>query len=747
MAITRRGFVVGGALAGGGLLLGYALAPFSNLPRARALDAKDGETLLLTWVKIAPDDTITVIVPHSEMGQGVHTSLPMMLAEELDADWAHVRMEQAPADPAFANGPLGRGYLLGEYDIPAALSGTTDFAMRKIAEFMHLQITGGSLSVRATGVAGMRRTGAAARWMLVQAAAQAWKVPASEIATEKSRLFHAPSQRSASYGEMASAAAAFDPPGEVPLKPRERYGIVGRSLPRFDIPAKVDGSAKFGVDTRLPNMVYAAVRASPVFGGKVASFDAAKLEGRRGVVRVLEIPGAVAVVADSYWRAKQAVEALPVTFDGGAAATHSSESIFSGMEGALAKGGLKKDYRFGDAEGALRTAAQVVEQTYRVPYLAHATMEPMNCTARFSGGKLEIWGGFQDGLGARAAAAKVAGLPLDAVTLHHTAMGGGFGRRGPTLNYLERAIQIAKQLDRPVNVIWSREEDMTQDNYRNASVARIKGGLDASGRPIAWLYEFTEKHDPADATHIPYGIANREARYASGTDPIPFGPWRSVDNSHHGFFIESFMDELAFAAKQDPYQYRRALLADAPRHRAVLDAVAELSGWDTPAPKGRARGISLKESFDTIVAQVAEVSVGDDGRARVHRVWCAADPGEVVHPSGITAQLEGGIIYGLTAALHGEISIANGQVVERNFPDYPMVKLADAPAIEVKLVPSGARAGGAGEPGTPPIAAAASNAVFALTGHRVRALPLRKHDLRGAPERWRPEQGGNDEPA
>jgi isoquinoline 1-oxidoreductase beta subunit len=395
---------------------------------------------------------------------------------------------------------------------------------------------------------------------------------------------------------------------------------------------------------------------------------------------------------------------------------------------------------------ALRSAAKVVDQTYRLPYLAHACMEPMNCTAHFANGKLELWGGFQDGLGARMTAAKLAGVPWQNVALHHTAMGGGFGRRGPTLNYLEQAIAIAKQLDRPVNMIWSREEDITQDNYRNASVARVRGGLDSDGRPVAWLYEFAEKHDPAEATLIAYGIANRAARYASGTDPIPFGPWRSVDNSIHGFFIESFVDELAFAAGKDPFEFRRDMLADEPRHLAVLNGVAQMSDWGKPLPKGHARGISLKESFGTIVGQVAEASAGPDGRARVHRVWCAADPGEVVHPSGLAAQLEGGIIYGLTAALYGEISIADGRVVEKNFPDYPMVKMADAPVIQVMLMPSGARTGGAGEPGTPPIAAAAANAIFAATGHRIRALPLRKHDLSGPPEPdWRPEKSRNDE--
>jgi isoquinoline 1-oxidoreductase subunit beta len=745
MALTRRAFIITGTVAGGGLLLGYALSPLSNLKRARSLGATGDEVLLTTWVKIAPDDTVTVIVPHSEMGQGVHTALPMMLAEELDADWSRVRMEQAPADRAFANGPLARGYLLGDYDIPASLSGLADFAMRKAAETLNAQITGGSLSVRATGVAGMRRTGAAARWMLIQAAAAAWAVPASEITSEKSRLIHSKSNRSASYGEMASAAAKFDPPADVPLKPRERYTIVGQSVPRFDLPAKVDGSARYGVDTRLPGMRYAAVKASPVFGGTVATMDANAVAGRRGDVRALQLPDAVAVVADNYWRAKQALDALPVTWSDGKNASHSSASIFEGMQAAIERGGLKKDWSFGDADGALRGAARVVEATYKVPYLAHACMEPMNCTAWFHDGKLELWGGFQDGLGARATAAKLSGLSFDDVVLHHTAMGGGFGRRGPTLNYLERAIHIAKQVDAPVNVIWSREEDMTQDNYRNASVCRMRAGLDGTGKPVAWLQEFTEKHDPKDANLIAYGIPNRAARFATDTDPIPFGPWRSVDNSLHGFFIESFVDELAAAAKRDPYEYRRELLAGAPRHQAVLDAVAEMSGWKTPPPKGRARGISLKESFNTIVGQVAEVSVGEDGRARVHKMWCAADPGEVIHPNGLAAQLEGGIIYGLTAALYGEISIKDGRVVEQNFPDYPMVKMADAPTIEVKVVASGAHAGGAGEPGTPPTAGAVANAVYALTGHRVRELPLRKQDLRLPPPSWKPEQGGNNE--
>jgi len=729
--ITRRKLMVSAALVGGGVVLGYAMAPFSTIDRARKLAAGDG-ALLVTWVKITPDNRVTVIVPHSEMGQGVHTAMPMMLAEELDADWTLVSMEQAPADMAFANGPLAKGYLSGDASIPKFLSGLTDFGGRKIAEFMNMQMTGGSTAVRFTGVVGMRRAGAAARWMLIQAAANEWKVAADEITTKDSRLMHAASGRSASYGDMASKAVDFDPPANLPLKDSNAYTIAGTPKQRFDIPAKVNGSAIYGVDVRLPNMMFAAIRACPVFGGKLKSFDAKAVSAMRGVKSVHAVgENSVAVIADNFWRAQQAMLALPIEWDEGANAAHSSASILAGMQAALEKGEFENDHAFGDAEAATKSAAKIVEAIYSVPYLAHATMEPMNCTAHFSSGKLEVWGGFQDGLGARVRAAKVADLPLENVTLHHTAMGGGFGRRASTLNYLDQAVLLARQVDYPVNVIWSREEDMTQDYYRNMSVSNMRAGLNAAGRPVSWQQDYTEKRDPEDATWIPYAIADRRARAVSGTDPIPFGAWRSVAHTQHGFFIESFMDELAHAAGRDPFEYRRDLLGDAPEQKVVLEAAAQMSGWGSPLPLGRARGIALRQSFGTIVAQVAEVSVNNNGQARVHKVWCAVDPGEVINPDTLVAQMESGIIYGLTAALHGEISIANGRVVEQNFPDYEMLRQEDAPMIEVKLMPSGRPAGGAGEPGTPPIAAAVSNAIFSLTRQRIRSLPLRKHDLRG----------------
>lgn len=733
--ITRRKLMVSAGLVGGGVLLGYAMAPFSTIDRARKLAGGD-DALLVTWVKITPDNRVTVIVPHSEMGQGVHTAMPMMLAEELDADWALVSMEQAPADMAFANGALAKGYLgAADPSVPKFLSGLTDFSSRKIAEFMNLQLTGGSTSVRFTGVVGMRHAGAAARWMLIQAAAKEWNVAADEITTKESKLFHLGNGHSASYGDMASKAVEFGPPANLPLKDPKLYTIVGAPIQRFDIPAKVNGSAIYGVDVRMPGMMFAAIKACPVFGGKLKSFDAKAVENMRGIKSVHSVgENAVAVVADNTWRAHQAIAALPVTWDEGPNAAHSSASIFAGMQAALEKGEFESDYDFGDADAATKSAARVIEASYAVPYLAHATMEPMNCTAHFSGGRLEVWGGFQDGLGARVFAAKVAGLPVEDVTLNHAAMGGGFGRRGSTLNYLEQAVLLAKQVDHPVNLIWSREEDLTQDNYRNASVANMRAGLDEAGRPVSWQQDYTEKRDPEDATWIPYAISDRRVRVVSGTDPIPFGPWRSVAHSQHGFFIESFVDELAHAAGRDPFEFRRDLMAEAPEQKAVLEAAASMSGWGTPLPLGRARGIALRQSFGTIVAQVAEVSVSPEGQARVHKVWCAVDPGEVVNPDTFAAQMESGIIYGLTAALYGEISIAKGRVVEQNFPDYEMIRQADAPAIEVKLMPSGRPTGGAGEPGTPPIAAAVANAVFSLTKQRIRSLPLRKHDLRGGIE-------------
>ncbi len=726
--VSRRLVIFGGVAAAGGLAVGYALMPYSTLDRAKGMIAKEGATPLSAWVRIGTDNSVTVIVPHSEMGQGVHTSMPMMLAEELDADWSLVRMEQAPADMAFANRALAREYLRGDMSIPSWMSGVAEFGARKVAESMNLQITGGSTAVRFTGVRGMRMAGAAARWMLIKAAAAKWGVPESEIVAKQSKLSHA-SGKSATYGEMAAAAAAYDPPVDVPLKAKKDYTIVGQPIARFDIPGKVDGSAKYGIDVRLPNMSYAVIAASPVFGGTLKSVDEKPATAMKGVKKVVKLPAAVAVVADNTWRAKEALAALQPQWDEGQNANVTQATIFAGKEAALAKGGLTEDHASGNVDEALKGAKSVIEATYKVPFLAHAAMEVMNCTAHFEGDKLTIWGGFQDGLGAKARAAKAAGIPIDNVTLNHTAMGGGFGRRGGTLDYLDKAVAIARQVEGPVQVVFTREEDMTQDFYRHASLAKMRAAMDDKGKVTAWLHTFTEKHDPPEAIRVNYDFANQAARYASDTNPIPWGPWRSVDHTQQGFFIETFMDELAAAAGKDPFEFRRAHLEGAPRHKAVLELAAEMANWSVAPEAGRARGIAIRDAFGTIVAQVAEVSIGADGRARVHKVWSAVDPGEVINPATFTAQIQGGAIYGLTAALYGEISIDKGRVVQQNFPDYEMVRMAEAPVHEVRFIESGARTGGAGEPGTAPIAAAVGNAIFALTKKRIRELPFMKTTL------------------
>ncbi|MEQ1752615.1 MAG: molybdopterin cofactor-binding domain-containing protein [Micropepsaceae bacterium] len=729
--ITRRLMIFGGvAAAGGGLAIGYGLLPYETIDRARKIAGRDGETMLAAWVRIAKDNTITVIVPHSEMGQGVHTSLPMMLAEELDADWNLVRMEQAPADMAFANMGLARGYLRGDTSIPSWLSGAADFGFRKIAEFMNLQITGGSTAIRFTGVDGMRRVGAVARAMLVKAAAAKWGVAESEVDAASSQLSHKASGRTMSFGDIASDAALVSVAADLPLKKKADYKIVGTPIRRFDIPAKVNGSAKYGLDVRLPDLSFAVIASSPVFGGKLKSVDEKPALAMRGVKKVVRLDDAFAVVADNTWRAKEAVAALAPVWDDGPGAAMSSESIYAQLNQALDKGGLTDDHAFGDVDAALKSAGgKIVEASYRVPYLAHATMEVMNCTAHFENGKLSVWGGFQDGLGSKAVAAQAASLPMDAVTLNHTAMGGGFGRRGYTLDYLVKAIGIARQVEGPVQVVWTREEDMTQDYYRHASIARMKACLDEKGNVKAWLHTFTDKYDPPEAVFINYDVPNRAARYAAKVNPIPWGPWRSVDHTQQGFFIETFMDELAHASGKDPYEFRRAHLTNAPRHKAVLELAASMAGWGQALPAGQARGISMREAFGTIVAHVAQISITPDGFPKVLRVWTAVDPGEVINPATFTAQIQGGAIYGLTAALYGNITIEKGRVVQKNFPDYDMVRMADAPVHEVRFIESGARTGGAGEPGTAPIAAAVGNAIFALTGKRIRDLPFRATPL------------------
>ena len=735
MASTRRMVLLGGLGTAGALVVGYALWPSHRLERANALAAKPNERFINNWIKIASDDTVTVVIPHCDMGTGIFTALPQMAAEELDADWGKVRVETAPSDATFANGPLGEGFILlsrgmTRDSLPAFLRGTTDNTFRTIAGYMNLQVTGGSSAVRATGVFGMRVAGAAAREMLVKAAAARWNVDSASCTTRLNRVLHAQSGRSLGYGELVADAATYTPSSSPTLKPRSQYTLVGRSIARVDIPQKVNGSTTYGLDIQLPNMLYAAIRISPVFGGKLTSVDASEVAGRRGVIKVVKLDDAVVVVADRYWRARDAVAALNPVFNGGGNGSVTSAQLKARRVAALASAELAKDKTTGDGADALN-GTHIIEATYTVPYLAHAPMEPMNATAVFKDGTLEVWSGTQDGLGARAFIAKTAGLPIEKVTFHLQPMGGGFGRRLPGFfNFLEHAVRTAMAMPgKPVKLIYTREQDMQHDYYRPNVMNRMRSALNAQSIPIAWVSDYTTDSGPNGEAHIVYGIANQAYRSTKVETHVPVGPWRSVEASWHGFFVESFVDELAHAAKRDPLEFRRALLANAPRHLATLNLAAEKASWGSPVPPGKGRGIAMFESFGTVVAHVADVTVGSDGSLKVDRIVSAVDAGMSVNPDGLKAQIEGAIIYGLTAALNGEITIDKGAVVQSNFPDYEMVRLANCPQIEVHLHESDAPIGGAGEPGVPPTAPAIANAIFAATGVRVRDLPFKNHNL------------------
>ncbi|MBL6936479.1 MAG: xanthine dehydrogenase family protein molybdopterin-binding subunit [Alphaproteobacteria bacterium] len=738
MASTRRMILLGGLGAAGALVVGavaYVGWPRNNIVEADALAAGPNERFINNWIKIAQDDTVTVVIPHCDMGTGIYTALPQMAAEELDADWSKVKVEAAPADAIFANGPLGEGFILStqgmtDKDIPAFARGLVSNTFRTIASFMDLQVTGGSSAVRATGVYGMRIAGAAAREMLVKAAAARWNVDPSACVTRANRVIHTASNRSFGYGQLVADAATYSPSSTPQLKPRSQYTLVGKPIARVDIPKKVNGTTNYGLDVKQPDMLYAAIRISPVFGGKLKSVDSSAIDHKRGIVKTVRLDDAVVVIADRFWRARDAVAALDPQWDTNGNGAVTSAQIDARHNAALKSDDLKKDISKGDGPDALNRG-RLIEATYNVPYLSHAPMEPMNATALWrSDGTLEVWSGTQDGLGSRAFCAKVANLPMDKVTFHLLPMGGGFGRRLPGyFNFLEHAVRTAQALPgKPIKLIWTRDQDMQHDYYRPNVTSHFRAALRPNGMPVAWLNDYTTDSGANSEAHIVYDIDNQALRTAKVETHIPTGPWRSVEASWHGFFIETFVDELAHAANIDPVAYRRRLLQHEPRHLAVLNTVAEKAEWGTPLGPNRARGVAIFECFQTIVAHVAEITLSG-GTLKVDRVVTAVDAGMAVNPDGMKAQIEGGIIYGLSAALNGEITIDKGAVVQANFPDYEVVRLADCPQIEVHLLTSDAPLGGAGEPGVPPLAPAVANAVFAATGQRIRSLPLKNHNL------------------
>ncbi|PYP14801.1 MAG: twin-arginine translocation pathway signal protein [Gemmatimonadetes bacterium] len=705
--MERRAFLQIAGTAGAGLVIGF------RIPDRRGVTPFAPNA----WLQIEPTGAITVTIDKSEMGEGNHTALAMLVAEELDADWTKVKVGPLPENP--------KGW------------------SRRMS-------TGGSTSVR-TSWDILRKAGASARAMLVGAAAQTWGVDPGACRTESGVVTHATHR--ATYGELATKAATIAVPENPPLKDPKDFRLLGKRTHRLDTPSKVNGTAQFGIDVRLPGMLTASVERSPVFGGKVKSFDATRaktLPGVRHVVQLESTPwtgvagawgvgteSGVAVVADTYWQAVQGRQALQITWDEGANATlgdiPARLAVLAGQSGVQAR----KD---GDATAALAGAAKKIEAFYEVPFLHHATMEPMNCTAFAHADSCEVWAPTQNQTRAQEVAAEAAGVPVDKVRIHTTLLGGGFGRRLES-DFVAEAVSISKAVNAPVKVIWSREDDMKHGFYRPATYNALTAGLDAQSKPVAWthhivappiLLKFGPLQNGIDRTlidgaaNMPYAVPNVFVDQVAADLSVPLGFWRSVGASQNAFVVESFMDELAIAAGRDPYEFRRELLQEKPRHLRTLELAATKAGWGTPLPAGHGRGIAIAEWEPTTCAAVAEVSVAPDGTVRVHRVVCAVDCGPVVNPDTIEAQMQGGVVFGLSAALYGEITIENGRVKQSNFTDYPVLRIPEMPVVEVNIVPSTDALGGIGEPSVPPTAPAVCNAIYAATGKRVRRLPIGK---------------------
>jgi isoquinoline 1-oxidoreductase beta subunit len=708
--LSRRRFLSVSAAVGGGLLIGFTTGPAIGDADA----AQNVATPPFTpnaFVRIESDGQIVLTMPYVEMGQGTYTSIPMLIAEELEVDLKRVRLEHAPPNEKLYGNPLLGG----------------------------IQATGNSNAVRASWQP-LRQAGATARVMLVSAAAKRWNVDPASCRAQSGEVRHAPTGRRLKYGELVADAARMPVPESVVLKRAADFELIGTPAKRLDTPAKVNGSAVYGIDVRPPGVKIATLAQSPVFGGRVKRVDDAKARTVKGVRQIVRLDEAVAVVADHMWAAKKGLAALVIEWDDGQHAKLNTNDIWGALEQATLNSGAVAQ-NVGNIDTAMASAVTKVEAIYQVPFLAHATMEPMNCTVHIRNDGCEVWVGNQVLARAQAAAAKTAGLPLDKVVVHNHLIGGGFGRR-LEIDGVIRAVEIAKQVDGPVKVVWTREEDIQHDMYRPCFFDRLSAGLDEKGLPVAWNNRFAgssviarwvppafnnglDSDTTEGAIDLVYGIPNLHVQYVRVEPPgIPTAFWRSVGPSHNVFVTESFIDELAAAAKQDPVAYRRALLDKSPRAKAVLELAAEKAGWGQPLPERVGRGVSLQFVFATYLAQVAEVEVSKDGAVRVRRVVCAVDCGTVVNPDTVRAQIQSAIIFGITAALRGEITLKDGRVEQSNFHDYPMLRMNETPAIEVYIVNSAEPPGGMGEAGTSAIVPAVTNAIFAATGNRIRKLPV-----------------------
>jgi isoquinoline 1-oxidoreductase beta subunit len=755
--LKRRHFVLGGVGAAGALVIGWLAAPERRrLMPSTPPAAAPGETALNGWVKVSADNTVTVVMSQAEMGQGAHTGLAMLLADEMDADWTRVRLEQSTLDAIYNNQAALIGALPFQPDDQGLVKRATGHVVGKLLrEIPGLLGTGGSSSITDQWLP-MREAGASARAMLIAAAAAQWSVPVHECRAETGRVLH-PSGRSAAFGELAAGAAQLSLPKGVTLKDHAQFKLIGRPVRRIDNAAKLNGSAVFGIDVLPPGLLYASVIMCPTLGGKVAKFDPAAAQASPGVRKVIALDpvagstlvpgqtsGGVAVIADTPFHAMRALPKVAIEWDHGAAAGLSSRSLLDELRHTLDTGEGKVHFARGDVAAAMSSAAKVIDAEYRVPLLAHATMEPMNCTVQFKNGAATVWAPTQAAGFANSAVAKALGIKAAQVDVKVTYLGGGFGRRYFT-DFIVQAALLARETDgAPVQLLWSREQDMTHDYYRPAYLCRCKAGLDPQGKLVAWTSTSAGSSMGAPsfldsatdgASNTAYVFPNARIAHQPVESAVTGGIWRSVAHSQNAFFTESFIDECAAAAGKDPVAFRAELLNSNPRHLRVLRRAAELARWGQPqgaaadgaATDGakRAQGIAIHRSFGSVVAQVAEVSLTQDKLIRVHRVYCVIDCGVAVNPNLIRQQMEGAIVYGLSAALQGEITIDKGQVQQSNFHDYAPLRIDECPAIEVEIIASDEPPGGVGEPGTPPIAPAVANAVYALTGQRLRSLPLK----------------------